>query len=100
MWRIAIVAAAALGASLLAASWMEVRVAPANDLLAAVERVDTAKMRLCVGPARVTLGGEPFMGLAFGGDGCGRGAMELVGVRFLRPPAATPGNALGVLGRF
>jgi len=104
MLRIAIVAAAAIGATLLAAGYLEMRSAPAGDIFAAVEAPATPQMRLCVGPARVTLGGDPFVGLAFGGDGCSRSAAALVGVRILRSPADAPGtvpaSVMGLLERF
>jgi hypothetical protein len=45
------------------------------------------QMRLCLGPARITFGGEPFVGLAFGGDGCSTNAANLVGFRILRKPS-------------
>jgi hypothetical protein len=53
-----------------------------------------------VGPARVTLGGEPFVGLAFGGDGCDHSAANLVGFRILRGPTVPSGPILnfGLLG--
>jgi hypothetical protein len=96
MWRIAIIAAAAIGATLLAADRLALRGDPAREagavVLAAAELPETPQMRLCVGPARVTLGGEPFVGLAFGGDGCGRSAAALVGVRILTSPADAPGT--------
>ncbi len=63
---------------------------------AAAEMADAAsQMRLCLGPARITLGGEPFMGLAFGGDGCNHSAANLVGFRILRGPTVPRGPVLG-----
>ncbi|MGD2132816.1 MAG: hypothetical protein PVI23_08490 [Maricaulaceae bacterium] len=40
-------------------------------------------VRMCVGPARLSLGGAPFTRIAFGGDGCGRASLGLVGLKFL-----------------
>lgn len=99
MSRIAIVVAAAL--ALGAIVFTVVRPAPAPTELAATAGVaemvaadaETA-MRLCLGPARVTLGGEPFLGLAFGGDGCDMSAANLVGFRILRGPTVPSGPVL------
>jgi hypothetical protein len=44
-------------------------------------------MRLCIGPARVTLGGERLAALAFGGEGCRSTVMNVVGFAVLRTGA-------------
>jgi hypothetical protein len=43
------------------------------------EAAAEAPMRVCLGPARVTLGGHPFARLAFGGEGCETHVAHLVG---------------------
>lgn len=103
MSRIAIIAAAALalGAILFSIVLPETPTTAGLSEAAATEVAEAAQqMRLCVGPARVTLGGEPFVGLAFGGDGCDHSAANLVGFRILRGPTVPSGPILnfGLLG--
>jgi hypothetical protein len=94
MWRNVIIAAAGLlGAVVLYAGYQQLIPAPAAQTVAeAAEATEVAEaaqqmMRLCLGPARVTFGGEPFVGLAFGGDGCSANAANLVGFRIFRKPS-------------
>jgi hypothetical protein len=95
MPRIAIIVAAALvGVVVLIFGQGTLTADRAVAELAAVEATGDleSRMRLCVGPARVTFGGEPYIGLAFGGDGCDHSAADLVGFRILRSPAGSPGT--------
>jgi hypothetical protein len=99
MSRIAVIVAAvvALGAVVLALAPAR-RSMDEGQAVAAVEMADAASgMRLCVGPARVTFGGEPFVGLAFGGDGCDHSAADVVGFRILRRPTVRLGPMIDVL---
>lgn len=40
-------------------------------------------LRLCIGPARLSFGGAPFTRIAFGGEGCGRASLGVVGLRII-----------------
>ena len=40
-------------------------------------------LRLCIGPARLSFGGAPFTRIAFGGEGCGRASVGVVGLRII-----------------
>ncbi len=91
MWRIATIAVAGVaGAAVLMVGQAEMRAAEAEAELAVADEgsAEESRMRLCLGPARVTLGGRPFARLAFGGEGCRRTVANLVGFRILRTPAA------------
>jgi hypothetical protein len=92
MWRIAAIALAGVtGAAVLMIGQAQMRLSVAETELAAVGAgvVEEQRMRVCVGPARVTLGGQPFARLAFGGEGCSRNVANLVGFRILKTQAAT-----------
>jgi hypothetical protein len=86
MWRLTVIALAAmLGASAVVMS--EANFSSGAAVAVAEAPADLTQMRVCLGPARVTLGGEPFVGLAFGGDGCDRRNAHVVGVRILNRDA-------------
>ena len=89
MWRLTVIAfAAMLGAS---AVVMSEAGYSGGEYAAAETPAGLTQMRVCLGPARVTLGGEPFVGLAFGGDGCDRHNAHVVGVRILKGRADADG---------
>jgi hypothetical protein len=89
MWRLAAIAVAGVaGAAVFFTALAEMRRQAETELAAAGQAVvEQSSMRLCVGPARVTLGGHPFARLAFGGEGCSRHVAHLVGFRIVRTPA-------------
>lgn len=97
MWRIAIIAAASLiGAASLslaadenAQSDASVEGAKTTAAASSAGARERAQVRLCLGPARVTLGGRPMARLAFGGEGCTRRPVKLLGVRVFRSGSAT-----------
>ncbi len=55
--------------------------------------------RLCLGPARVALGGVPFAAFALGGAGCSGAVAGVVGLEILRAGATAPARPAGVLPR-
>ena len=61
------------------------RAAPVSS--AEAQAAPGSEMRLCIGPARVTLGGERLAALAFGGEGCRSTVMNVVGFAVLRTGA-------------
>ena len=99
MWKIVVVGVAGV---LIAAALVSSEIEVVHEKVAvaeAGEMVDEARMRLCVGPARVTLGGQPFTSVAFGGDGCGADKRRAFGVRIFKGPADTVQSALALTWR-
>jgi hypothetical protein len=89
MLRIAAIAVAGvMGAAALLTVQAELRRAETEVAAVGETSDEESRMRLCLGPARVTLGGRPYARLAFGGEGCSRHVANVVGFGVLRSRAA------------